>query len=95
MTYFRFEIPEGLGYSPGWHGTIPKCSKNVKVLLYNDRDGYGIAQTDDKFIPKEVTVISEPEALGTLTEFMDTKDEEIYMCDAILTRWDVEVDDGK
>lgn len=100
MYYFRFEIPTNTDgsrviYSPGYHGTIPHCPKDVKVLLYNDKEGYGIAQTEDKFIPKEVTVIEEAEALGTLTEFIDTKEEDIYIGDKIVTRWDeVEVVDG-
>jgi hypothetical protein len=62
MYYFRFTIPKQdkdktVAYSPGWHGTMSKCPKNVTVLLYNDKEGYGIAQADDTFVPPEVTVI--------------------------------------
>jgi len=99
-NYFKFIIPNNadgtrVSYSPTYHGTMPKCPKNVIVHLYNDREGYGIAQADDKFIPKEVIVLDEAEALGTLTELMDTKEEDIYMADKLLTRWDIEVKDGK
>ena len=99
MYYFKFDIPANsdgsrITYSPNWHGTMPKCPDKVTVLLYNDKDGYGIAQTEDTFIPKEVTAIEEAEALATLTEFMDTKEEDIYMGDNLLTRWDAEVLDG-
>ena len=66
--YFRFNIPSGISYSPNWFGTMPKCPKNVEVLLYNDKEGYGIAKTEDKFKPKEVTVIEEAEALSTSYE---------------------------
>ncbi len=100
MNYFRFEIPADangtrITYSLGWHGTMPKCPKGVEVLLYNDRDGYGIAQTKDNFKPKEVTFIREEEALGALTEFMDTEDEEIYIGDRVLSVRDVGVLDGR
>ena len=99
MYYFKFDIPTNsdgsrITYSPTWHGTMPECPKDVTVLLYNDKEGYGIAQTEDIFVPKEITVIEEAEVLGILTKFMDTKEEEIYMGDKLLTRWDVEVLDG-
>ncbi len=58
MYYFKFVIPKGLGYSPGWHGVMDRCPKDVTVDLYNDRDGYGVAHTEDKFVPKEVTVVT-------------------------------------
>jgi len=100
MYYFKFQIPintdgSRVSYSPTWHGTMPRCPKNVTVLLYNDKEGYGIAETEDKFIPKEVTVLKKAEALEILTKLMDTKEEDIYMADKLLTRWDIEVKDGK
>ena len=66
-SYFKFDIPLGeagerITYSKGWHGTMPKCPTDVTVLLYNDEEGYGIAKTEDTFIPKEVTVLVQEEA---------------------------------
>ena len=102
MYYFKFEIPRNADgtrvmYSPGWHGIMPKCPKNVTVLLYNDKEGYGIAQTDDKLIQKEVIPIDESEALGTLTEVALAKDDaEVYFGDKLDSRWDeAEVTDGR
>jgi hypothetical protein len=71
MYYFRFPIglmSDGsrIAYSKGWHGTMPRCPRNVVVDLYNDRAGYGIAHTDDTFVPPEVTVITEKEALAEI-----------------------------
>jgi len=98
MYYFKFEIPTNadgsrVTYSPGWHGTMPKCSKNVKVLLYNDKEGYGIAKTEDTFIPKEVEVITEKIALGIVAKATD--EEGVFFGDKLVTRWDAEVLDGK
>jgi len=66
-SYFKFDIPSGedgsrITYSKGWHGTMPKCPTDVTVLLYNDEEGYGLATTEDTFIPKEVTVLVQEEA---------------------------------
>lgn len=63
MYYFKFEIPKQIGdrtvtYSPNWHGTMPKCPLNVTVLIYNDKEGFGIASTNDTFVPPEVEVIT-------------------------------------
>ena len=91
MNYFRFDIPTNedgsrVTYSPGWHGTMPKCPSGVKVLLYNDKEGYGIAQTEDKFVPKEVKVITETEAQFILA---NTKDEpQVYFGSKIADLWD-------
>jgi len=67
VYYFKFTIPKQDGdktvsYSPGWHGTMPHCPKDVTVLIYNDKEGFGIAQTPDIFIPPEVVVITSKEA---------------------------------
>ena len=92
MYYFRFSIPVGISYSPNWFGTMPKCPKGVKVLLYNDREGYGIARTEDKFKPSEVIVTDEAEALGTLTEVaLKNVKEGVYFGNKLLHRWDEEV----
>ena len=93
MYYFKFTIPKNangsrVSYSSGWHGTMPKCPRDVTVLLYNDKEGYGIAKTEDKFIPKEVTVIKEAEALGTLTTVALSKDKtDIYLGDTLYDKW--------
>ncbi len=79
MYWFRFEIPlnsDGtrVTYSPGWHGEMPRCPDKVTVLLYNDKEGYGIAQTDDTFVPKEVKVITEIEATKLMSTTKQTSD---------------------
>jgi len=76
MNYFKFEIPTNadgtrVTYSPGWHGTMPKCPKDVVVLLYNDKEGYGIARTGDIFIPTEVVVLTKDEANNILASVRD------------------------
>ncbi len=91
MYYFKFEIPkmpdgQRIAYSPGWHGAMAKCPKKVTVLMYNDRDGYGIAKTEDTFIPPEVEVITEAEAQSLLA-LPDA--DGIYRGDKLLHRWDV------
>jgi glutaredoxin 2 len=68
MNYFRFEIgtmPDGsrITYSPGWHGTMPHCPKDVTVLLYDDDEGYGIAQTNSPIVQPEIKEVSKAEAL--------------------------------
>ena len=83
MYYFRFEIPKQDGdrtvaYSPGWHGTMPKCPLNPTVLIYNDKEGFGIASTNDIFIPPEVKIIAEKVATDELA-LCETKDNEIKM----------------
>ncbi len=91
MNYFRFEIPTNadgsrVTYSSGWHGTMPHCPKNVTVLLYNDKEGYGIAQTEDTFVPPEITRITKTVAEKLLSS---AKDEDgIYFGGKLLHRWD-------
>ncbi len=93
MYFFRFEIPTNadgsrVTYSPGWHGTLPHCPANVTVLLYNDKEGYGIAKTEDTFVPKEVTVITEEEALTLLATVKD--EEQVYSGEKLADRWNPE-----
>lgn len=91
MKWFRFEIPTNadgtrVSYSPGWHGVSDKCPQKVTVVLYNDKEGYGIAQTEDTFIPKESTSITKTVFDSTLAL---AKDEDgIYFGDKLVHRWD-------
>lgn len=85
MYYFRFEIPAGVKYSPNWHGTMPRCPKDVEVLLYNDKEGYGIAKTEDIFKPPEVEVLAEAEALKVVREAQD--EEGVYFGQKLADRW--------
>ena len=91
MTYFKFEIPAGLGYSPNWHGTMDKCPSKVEILLYNEQDGYGIACTPDKILPKGITAITEAVALSTMTTmaFSETQTD-LYYGDKLFDKWKVE-----
>ena len=97
MYYFKFKIPTNadgsrVSYSPGWHGTLAKCPKNVTVLIYNDKEGWGLAQTDDTFIPKEVAVLTENDASAIL---QNTKSEDAVFVgkDAITARWEKQKED--
>ncbi len=72
MYYFKFVIPKQDGdktvaYSSGWHGTMPRCPLNTTVLIYNDKEAFGIAQTTDTFVPPEVKVITAQEATKELS----------------------------
>lgn len=63
MYYFKFLIPKQDGdrtvaYSPNWFGTMPRCPRDVTVLMLNDKEGYGIAKSNDTFVPPEVEVIT-------------------------------------
>ncbi len=90
--WFKFEIPlnaDGtrVSYSPGWHGTIPRCPKNVVVDLYNDKEGYGIAHTTDTFMPKEVMAIKAIDITTTLSAARKVQGAEFG--EAIVHKWDV------
>jgi hypothetical protein len=68
MFYFKFEIPNNkdgtvVTYSPGWCGTRDKCALNETGLLYNDEEGWGVGQAEGDFIPPDVEVLTEKEAL--------------------------------
>ena len=94
MTYFKFKIPTNadgtrVTYSLGWHGVMPKCPKNVIVHLYNDKEGYGIAETPDKVTQKELTVLTEVDAKCQLSVVKD--EEGVYIGDKLVARWDAEV----
>ncbi len=91
MYYFKAGVPRNADgtiatYSPGWHGTMPRCPNGVVVDLYNDKEGFLIAHTDDEFVPKEVKVLDEKEALAIVT---DTKNEPmVYFGEKIADLWD-------
>ena len=91
MAYhFRFQISKNIdgsrvSYSPNWHGTLSKCPKNVTVLLYDDNVGYGIAKTEDTFVPPEVTRIFEIEANKILAEAKDM--DGVYFGQKLADRW--------
>lgn len=88
MYFFRFEIPQGLDYPSGWHGTMNRCPRNVRVLLYNDREGYGIAQADDVYIPPEVKVVEPTEVELILAEVEKLEDKtKVYVGEHINDRW--------
>ena len=84
MKYFRFDIPKGLAYSSGWHGTMPHCPKDVVVDCYNDKEGYGIAHTSDLTLPKEVVGIDQKEAEDTIAALKEG--EGVYFGEKVLER---------
>ena len=97
MYYYTIEIPrhapdkehpEGriATYTPNWFGVMRKCPKNVKVKIFNDKDGWLLAQVDDTFIPKEVKVITEAEALNLMSKTQQA--ENVFVGEAkIAERW--------
>jgi len=88
-TYFKFDIPDGVSYSPGWHGTMDKCPKKVTVLLYNDKEGFGIAKANDSFKPDEVEVLTKTVAMKIVDA---AKDEEgVYFGEKLDNKWNPEV----
>ena len=78
MYYFKFitpKMPDGSFaiYPPAWFGEMinPPSPKLTKTLLYNDLEGWGIAQTSDSQILNatgDFEIISEEEALKILDE---------------------------
>ena len=82
--YFKFEIPAGLSYSPGWHGTMTKCPSDVVVDCYNDKEGYGIAHTNDLTLPKEVKGIEQKEVEATIAALKE--EDGIYFGEKVLER---------
>ena len=91
MYYFRFPIPRNKDgtiarYSPGWFGTLAKCPRNVVVDMYNDKEAYGIAHTEDTFVPAEVTVIPTADALSQIAATTYVKGE-VYVGAKLATRW--------
>lgn len=62
-TYFRFDIPEGLGYSPDWCGEC-YVPRNPAVLFYNEPQGFGVASCDtpSEELDKNLIPITEEEA---------------------------------
>ena len=71
MYFFRFVIPKmedgtPVTYSPGYAGRMVQCPNRIVVDLYNDKEGFGIAHTDDTYIPPEVEVIKEEDALAII-----------------------------
>lgn len=89
---FKFEIPKNadgsaISYSPGWFGTMTKCPKNVTVLMYNDVDGFGIAETTDTFTPPEVIVLSDADAQKELDK---PKKKGVYTGADVSKKWEIE-----
>lgn len=95
MYYFKFSIPQNadgsrVTYSPGWHGVMSRCPKAVTVLLYNDKEGYGIARTEDSFVPKEVTVLKEADILAQISAIKD--EPQVYFGEKLTDRWNPEAE---
>ena len=89
MNYFRFEIPTNadgtrVSYSKGWHGTMPHCPSGVTVLLYNDKEGYGIARTEDAITQPELKALAKTTADKVLAT--QKKEDGVYFGEAIDNR---------
>lgn len=71
MFYFKFLIPTNedgttVSYSQGWCGTRPKCAQNEQGIYYNDNERWGIGQAEGDFVPPDVQVITEKEAVSLM-----------------------------
>ena len=91
MYYFRFDIPRHTNgdivvYSEGWFGVMNRCPRNVTILLFDDRKAFGIAKCEDTFIPPEVKVLTEKEALE-LVAAANAKDELVFKGSKISERF--------
>lgn len=83
--YFKFNIPAGIKYSPGWHGYSNSCLDDAVVDLYNDKEGYGIAHTN-KFIPKNFfDYTSKSDADKVITSVKDEVG--VYFGQKLADRW--------
>ena len=91
MYYYTIDIPRHSDgkiatYSPRWAGVMSHCPKNVTVKIFNDKEGWLLAQVDDSFVPKEVTVISEANALDLMSRTQ--QDIDVFVGEAkIVDRW--------
>jgi hypothetical protein len=91
--YFKFQIPlnaDGtrISYSPGWHGTLDHCPKNVVVDLYDDVQGYGLAHTTDTAIPKVLEARTEAQVKTKLSSMKEA--DGVYFGENINRKWDKE-----
>jgi hypothetical protein len=93
-TYFKFDIPlnaDGtrVSYSPDYYGRMDRSPKNVTVVYYNDKEGYGYAYTVDTFEIKQATLTTATAADNVIKA---AKDEiGVYFGEKILTRWYPEI----
>ncbi len=98
--YFKFNIPENIceksgvcGYPEGWFGQIEKfCPppKDVTILMYNEKDKFGLAKTSNNLITKaegNITLITQSEA-DTIMEIKP--DPKIWTTNTIWTKWKTE-----
>lgn len=99
MNYFRFKIPTNadgsrVTYSPGWCGTRGKCARNEKGILYNDEEGWGIAQFEGDYVPDDVTVLTEKEVTELLAtaEATHKDNPKVFFGDKLVHRYDVKED---
>lgn len=74
--YYRFTIPRHDNgdiaiYPKEWAGVFANCPAGMTGIFYNDRDAFGIGTFDqDDYKPnkKEMTIISESEALAIMSK---------------------------
>lgn len=93
-TYFKFDIPlndDGtrVSYSPDYYGRMDRTPKNVTVVYYNDKEGYGYAYTTDTFEIKQATLTTATVADNVIKAAKDEVG--VYYGDKIATRWYPEI----
>lgn len=93
MYYYTIAIPRHTDgkiatYSPNWFGVMARCPKNVTVEIFNDKEGWLLAKVDDTYIPPEVMVITEEEALALKSKTKTSTSDGVYASKtAIAKRW--------
>jgi len=91
MYYYTIEIPRHTDgriatYSEKWSGVMSYCPQRVTVKIFNDKGGWLLAQVDDDFVPPEVKVISEAEALDLMSRTQ--QETNVFVGEARITeRW--------
>jgi len=83
MQYFKFKYEPGLSYSPGWHGTRDHDFP-ATVLLYNDKEGYGIGCTKSE-ITKDCAPLTEEEALKEVDAVEES--DKVFKNQSLADRW--------
>ena len=90
MYYFKFKIPwnpDGTiaRYPDDWFGVMDKCPSHVTVLLFDDKRAFGVAKCEDTFVPPEITVLKEADALKLVNEALE--EDGVYFGQKIPDRW--------
>ena len=76
---------------------MPNCPQGVTILLYNDKEGWGLAHTTDTFKPPEITVTTKVSNDKVWTDAVTLEaiepQKDVWFGEKLKHRWDeVELD---